>query len=226
MQTINRIVIDSTGATSDLCRLGASCGTDKSPYSTTWHHHAYTAVYDLLFAGMRYSPITLGELGILDNSSMRMWRSYFTQARLFGFEVSPEKIAAARAEHLPGTHYFLANVVDKASMFDAFNAAMALYDVLIDDSTHLFEHQMNFAEVAVDFVKPGGMLVIEDVFRGWDEARYADGLRELFPYFSSMAFIETNHAQAFSGGTDVVPYHNNDKLLVMHRNGRVRGRDG
>ena len=224
MTKINRVVVDCTAASSELCRLGAEYGTDKSPYSTTWHHHPYTAVYDLLFADRRYSPITLGELGILENSSIRMWRSYFTQAQIFGFEVSAEKVAAAQAECLPGTHYYTADVTNRASMFQAFNKANCLFDILIDDSTHLFDHQIAFVEVAMDFVKPGGMIVIEDVFRGWDETRYSDALSQYVPYFSNMTFIETNHAAAFSGGTTLEPYFNNDKILVMYRNEVTRRR--
>ena len=224
MQTINRLVVEATGATSELCTLGAEFGTDKSPYSTTWHHHPYTAVYDLLFAGLRYKPIQLGELGILDNKSMHMWRTYFTQATLYGFEFFEEKIEAARAEMIPGAIYAKADVSSRQSLFEALNAVGSKFDILIDDSTHFFEHQVLFADVAIDFVKPGAMIIIEDVFRGWSEGRYSDALQPVLPYLASASFIETNHQQAFSGGNTSEPYFDNDKLLVLHRNEVARRR--
>jgi hypothetical protein len=181
------------------------------------HRHPYTAVYDLLFGARRHEPLVLGELGILDNMSMHVWRAYFSAATLFGFEVSPEKIEAARAAMLPNTHYGFADVTDPASLFQAFNDSRMLFDILIDDSTHIFEHQIKFVEAGLGFVKPGGMLIVEDIFRGWEEKRYCEALQPYYNYFSSGTFIDTQHAQAYSGG-DAAPYYDNDKLLVLIRN--------
>ena len=206
---------------SDMCRLGASFGTDKSPYSNTHHRHAYTAVYDLLFAGRRFDQLVLGEMGILDNMSMHVWRSFFPLATLHGFEYFDEKIAAARAHRLPRTTYSHVDVGSTQSIFHALNEVGTLFDILIDDSTHLFEHQVNFVQVAVDFVKPGGIVDVEDVFRGWEEDLFSEALVDVLPFFTSAIFIETNHANSWSHG-DVEPYYNNDKLLVMFRNQAVR----
>ena len=222
MKHINRLVLDATGSITDMCSLGSEFGTDKSPYSTTWHHHPYTAIYDLLFANLRYVPLVFGELGILDNKSMHMWRAYFAQAELYGFEFFEDKILAAKQQMIPGAHYAKADVSDRASLFHAFNGVGKKFDILIDDSTHFFEHQILFAEVAVDFVKPGGMIIIEDVFRGWNEERYLEAMESVLPFFGSASFIETNHEKAFSGGNSSEPYFDNDKLLVFHRNEVVR----
>lgn len=218
MPSINRIVIESTTSTTDLCRRGAEFGTDKSPYSSSWHHHPYTAVYDLLFATMRYQPILLGEVGILDNKSMHLWRSYFLDATLYGFEFDEARIRAAQQEAIPGAHYRVADVSNSTSLVEAFNAPGRKFDVLIDDSTHLFEHQINFVRVALDFVRPGGILIVEDVFREWEEAAYRDALHDVLKFFHSATFIDTQHEKAFSGGNTTVPYYNNDKLLVLYRN--------
>lgn len=221
MDQIGRLTIDSTAAKSDMCQLGANFGTDKSPYSTTHHRHAYTAVYDLLFASRRFDQLVLGELGILDNMSMHVWRSFFPLATLHGFEYFDEKITAARSHRLPRATYRHVDVGSTQSIFHALNEVGTLFDILIDDSTHLFEHQINFVKVAVDFLKPGGIVVVEDVFRGWDEARYSTSLADVLAFFTSAIFIETNHDNAISHG-DVEPYYNNDKLLVMFRNQAVR----
>jgi len=205
----------------DLCVLATEYPTDKSPYHYSGgqvvHRHPYTAVYDLLFGARRHEPLVLGELGILDNMSMHVWRKYFLAATLFGFEISPNKIAAARAAMLPNTHYALADVKDRASLFFALNEIRTLFDILIDDSTHLFEDQLTFIEVGAGFMKPGGMLIVEDVFRGWEDKHYCDALRPYHRYFSSGTFIDAKHEQSYSGG-DAEPYYDNDQLLVLIRN--------
>lgn len=221
MDRINRIAVDTTHAITDLCVLATEFPTDKSAFHVqpghTPHRHPYTAVYDMLFATRRYDPLVFGELGVLDNMSMHVWRGYFPNATLYGFDAFPDKIEAARQAALPRTHYALADVGNRRSLFDAFNDTGRAFDVLIDDSTHLFDHQILFIGVALEFVRPGGMVIVEDVFRGWDETRYCAALQPVYPYFSSGTFIETNHAQAYSAG-NVEPYYNNDKLLVLVRN--------
>jgi len=225
MDRLNRLVIDSTGAVSDMCWLTTEFGTDKSPYfykdDPNSHRHAYSAVYDLLFANLRYQPIVFGELGILDNSSMHAWRSFFPNATLYGFEYQAHLMEQAKGHRLPRTHYVAADIGDTRLFYDALNGTQKTFDVLIDDSTHLFDHQINFVKVAVDFVKPGGMVIVEDIFREWPEERFTDALRAELPYFSSGTFIETNHAQRYSEGTQE-PWYNNDKLLVLHRNTLTR----
>lgn len=220
MARINRIEIDSSRSVSQLCSLGAESGTDKSPYSSLaggHHRHAYTSVYDLIFASKRYEPITFCELGILDNRSMVMWREYFPQATLVGLDAFEEKLTVARSQNLHNTHYYLADVKSESSLVSAFNALGQMYDVMIDDSTHLFDDQIRFVKAATRFLKPGGILIVEDVFKHWKEKRYSDALEDISAYYSSSTFLVANHRDAFSEGT-YEPYFDNDKMLFMARN--------
>jgi SAM-dependent methyltransferase len=214
---ISYITIDTSKALSDLCILGAHYVTDKSPYNSVMHRHPYTAVYDMLFAPRRYQPIVFGEIGVMNNASMCMWRSYFPTASLYGFEINTETLAAVKAHNLPNTHYSFMDSGSPQSIFDALNDTKQLFDVIIDDSNHHFENQMAIASVAYEFLKPGGVLIIEDIFRPWGEARYEEALAPYMKYFSSAAFFETNHENLWSPGTQE-PWFNNDKLLVMYRN--------
>lgn len=222
MLRIDMLTVDSSKSATEMCFLGTKYPTDKAPYSVTWHRHAYTAVYNLLFSHLRYQPIKFGEVGILDNMSMFMWRNFFTRATLYGFEFDDKRIDKAIEDRIPNAHYSKIDVSDTKSLYRAFNEAGGNFDILIDDSTHLFEHQINFAEVAVDFVNPGGIMIIEDVFRHWDLQRYAEALTPLSAYFSSVLAIDTNHKDAYSGGTTQVPYYDNDRLIVLFRNQSAR----
>jgi hypothetical protein len=148
---------------------------------------------------------------------MRVWRSYFPNAILYGFDAFPDRLKLAEEDRLPNVYYCRADVKDRNSMFDAFNCTRSKFDILIDDSTHLFADQIDFVAVATQFMKPGGLIVVEDVFRGWDEAKYRDALESYFPYFSSGTFIDCKHSNSYSAGS-VEPYFNNDKLLVLVRN--------
>ena len=40
-----------------------------------------------------------------------------------------------------------------------------MFDIIIDDSTHNIEHQNNIINTVSKYLKPGGMLIIEDIYR-------------------------------------------------------------
>ncbi len=219
MRKINRIIIDSTDSRTDLCELGVKYPTDKSPYNKiesvtkhgSGHRHPYTAVYDFIFSNMRYDNIKLAEIGVLDNMSMLCWREYFTNATLFGFDFNPEFIENGKSFGLEKTVYDFMNVHFIESIEDGLNK-YEKYDIIIEDSTHQFDDQMRVCSVAHKYLRPGGILVIEDIFRSTDESIYLNGISDVMQYYSSITFVMTEHQLKNSTGW------NNDKLLVLYRN--------
>lgn len=212
---LNHLVIDSTRAKTALCDLGIQFPTDKSPYnigSSSGHRHPYTAVYDLLFASLRFKEINFGEIGIEYNQSMICWRNYFTKAKLWGWEYYQEKINAALKDNLQDTTYLTMNVHNEESILTGFERSGVLFDILIEDSTHKFEDQIRVAKFAHRFIKPGGFFVIEDIFRNRSEDDYTRELADVLQYYHSVTFINTEHENRYSPGWD------NDKLLIMVRN--------
>ena len=88
------------------------------------------------------------------------------------------------------------------------------FDIIVEDSTHEFDDQIRFAKIAVKYLLPGGILVIEDIFRDASEQEYKTQLDSLSEYFSSATFVMTEHMFKHSPGW------NNDKLLILYRNDR------
>lgn len=210
---INSITIDTTDCITDLCLLGVKYPTDKSPYNEddNLHKHAYTGIYDVLFSNIRYYHLKFMELGIYNNHSMQCWREYFPNAKLYGMEIDESRIKKAVTDSLSNVQYIQGDVKDIIP-FDAMLCGFGDYDVLIDDSTHEFNDQINIINCAYKYINPGGMIIIEDVFLLEDEQKYKDALSPLKEYFSSATFITANHKLKYSPGW------NNDKLLVLWRN--------
>ena len=208
---INSITIDSTNSVTDLCLLGVKYPTDKSPYNpdVSLHKHAYTSIYNLLFSNLRYKDIKLGELGILDNNSMLSWREFFPNAKLYGFEWFDERLDKAINDNIDST-YIKMNVKDVNSISDGLSVAGSKFDILIEDSTHLFEDQIKFVNEAHKHLNPGGILIIEDIFISANEEDYSKAIN--LEHFSSATFIFANHNLKNSLGW------NNDKLLVLYKN--------
>jgi hypothetical protein len=219
---INSITIDSSKSKTDLCELGSKYPTDKSPYATenyntpngSGHRHPYTSVYNFIFSTLRYQKIKLAEIGILDNMSMTCWREYFPNAELFGFEFNQKYIESAEKSNLPNTTYDYINVRDVNSIINCLEKH-GKFDIIIDDSTHVFEDQIRFCNIAYKHLNEGGILIIEDIFRSKSEEKYEEGLKEISKYFSTMKFVLTEHELLYSPGWD------NDKLLILFRNNIV-----
>ena len=213
---INNISIDSTNSITDLCQLGIKYPTDKCPYNNNneLHKHAYTSIYNLLFSNIRYKNITLGELGILDNNSMLSWREFFPNAKLYGFEWFDSRLDKAVKDGIDCT-YIKMDVTNSKSILKGLNLVSTKFDVLIDDSTHVFEDQIKFINQAYKYLNPGGFLIIEDIFINANEKDYENSLDHLSEYFSSATFIFANHELKHSPGW------NNDKLLVLNRNNKL-----
>ena len=211
---INSIKIDSTNSITDLCLLGKKYPTDKCPYNedNSLHKHAYTAIYDLLFSHIRYNIIQFGEIGILDNNSMKMWREYFPNANLYGYEWYDDKLDKAKEDKLPYTYYGKIDVTDNKSIEEEFKKLTWKFDILIDDSTHIFDDQITLINTTCKYIDKGGILIIEDIFISEEEDRYKKALNHLSKYFSSATFIYAEHTLKYSPGW------NNDKLLVLYRN--------
>jgi hypothetical protein len=216
---INSITIDSTNSITDLCKLGAKYPTDKSPYATenyntpngSGHRHPYTSVYNFLFSSLRYQKIKLAEIGILDNMSMVCWREYFPNAELFGFEYNQKYLKLGIDAGLHNTTYDFINVHLEKSIEECLSTH-GKFDIIMDDSTHVFEDQIRFCNIAYKYLNEGGMLIIEDIFRNESEEKYKKGLSEISKYFSTMTFVLTEHKLLYSPGW------NNDKLLILFRN--------
>lgn len=211
----NTLTIDSTRARTELCDLGAKYGTDKSPYNSTsesGHKHPYTAIYDALFSAFKYQIINVGEIGILNNRSMKCWREYFPYANLYGWDFDHQLLQQAISDGLHNATYAYMNVYELDSIDFALRAANCLFDILIEDTTHQLDDQIRVASVAHKYLKPGAYFVIEDVFKSIPEDQYKEALAPLERYYHNITFVMTEHAEKVSTGWD------NDRLIIFNRN--------
>lgn len=216
---INSITIDSSKSMTDLCKLGIKYPTDKSPYNTqsaitkhgSGHRHPYTAVYDFIFSPIRYNNINIAEIGVLDNMSMLCWREYFPNATLVGFDINQSFLDNGKSLNLSNTTYDFMNVKDILSIKSGLSK-YAKYDIIIEDTTHQIDDQIRVCSIAHNYLKPGGILIIEDIFKNLSEDTYFEKLSNVIQYYSLITFVITEHDLKFS------PNWDNDKLLILYRN--------
>jgi len=213
--TCNSIVIDSTHAISQLCVLCASSGTDKGVLrKDAGHRHPYTVPYTLLFEPLRRKPIKFLEMGVFRGASLVAWRQYFEKARIYGYDNDAGALAAIPA--LPNVQTSIVDVGTKETLVTALTRDTAdgeLFDVILDDASHAVDHQSILIREGLRFIKPGGLLIVEDVFRDRPESLYAPALEAAIAtgLLSFYTFIVCDHVDRWSPGW------NNDKMLVLFR---------
>jgi len=211
MKKIQSITVDSTAAETQLCTLGANYCADKSPYNNAGHRHPYTAVYTLFFSRFRCQPIRFVEIGIAGGASMLLWRTYFTHkdTHIFGFDRDKNFLQNTLNFGLPGISVGEMDVYEEESIRKGLEATGGELDVLLDDSSHGLVDQVRIIKQGLPFIKSGGLIVIEDIFRDTPDEKYEEALADVLDQFSMAMFVVTEHERRFSPGW------NNDKLLFL-----------
>jgi hypothetical protein len=133
--------------------------------------HNYARIYDFFLRGRRDSISYLCEIGLLRRSlqrqspksvyptapSLRMWRKYFPEACLVGFDIEKfdDSIDGKRTtiQGDQGSRSDLKKIVDHHDS----------YDVIIDDALHASPHQQITLSFLFEYLKPGGLYFIEDL---------------------------------------------------------------
>ena len=213
--SFNKISIDSSLSETKLCKLGNKYQTNKSSINIEGHRSGYTPFFTLLFSSLRDKKINIAEIGIEKNSSIKLWREYFKRASIYGFEFDKKKIEIAVSQNLKKTNFYEINVHDKNSIYSAFSKAKVKFDIIIDDSTHLFDDQIRVIENSFKFLKTNGIMIIEDIYRlrsDYQEHMYFNKLARVKKYFHEIFFIETKHVNNFTASSK------NEKILLLLRN--------
>uniref|UniRef100_A0A6C0HRE8 Methyltransferase domain-containing protein n=1 Tax=viral metagenome TaxID=1070528 RepID=A0A6C0HRE8_9ZZZZ len=198
---------------SEMCKIGRKYDTDKSSQrnnvTNKRHCHPYTLFYDGLFKSKRNEKLKIAELGI--GNSLLMWKEYFANAEIYGFDCNKKIINNFKKKN--NITLSEINVKNKVSIIRAFEKLNILYDIIIEDTTHQFEDQINVIENTYEYLKPGGVLIIEDIFKSYNENDYISRLAPILNNFQDYYFVELDHKNRNSSGW------NNDKLFVLIKNG-------
>ncbi len=203
---------------SDLCNIGKKYDTDKSSQrdnvNLTRYCHPYTLFYENLFRNKKDENLFIAELGILNGGSILMWKEYFKNAIIYGFEYYENLIENFKINNdMSRIELNKIDVTNKESITKIFNEIDVMYDIIIEDTTHQFEDQIRVIENTYQHLKPGGILIIEDIFRHYNENNYIERLQPILDNFQDYYFVDLDHKNKNSDGW------NNDKLFILVKGG-------
>jgi hypothetical protein len=122
-----------------------------------WTH--YFEVYNRHFARMAGKGVNVLEVGVRGGGSLDMWAAIFGPAcRVYGVDIDPE---CTRYE-APNRRILIGDQGDRA-FWARVKATLPPLDVVVDDGSHVPEHQIATFEELWPMVRRGGVYLIEDV---------------------------------------------------------------
>lgn len=149
-----------------LDSIGVRHHTDKSSL-----HHNFLVFYERFFRDMRLVPgIRLLEIGVHAGASIRTWEEYFPTANIVGADINPDALQQA-------TSRITIEVADQSSIADLVRLATTHgpFDIILDDGSHYWDHQITTLRTLYPFLKPGGYYVMEDIDTSYGS--YVEGYR-------------------------------------------------
>ena len=144
-----------------LINLVDNAHTDKN---TT---HSYLELYETLLSRIKNTATNILEVGIGDfgpknGGSLKLWRDYFTNAKIYGLDiigrerVLDELLNDPRVVVYTNTNAYDAGFVDRTFKEHRF-------DFMLDDGPHTLESMLKFIELYSGLLTDDGILIIEDV---------------------------------------------------------------
>jgi cephalosporin hydroxylase len=131
--------------------------------------HTYIEIYeDILLPYRQNTSGTLMEIGIGLGHSIRMWGEYYA-GRVIGVDVRIEH----SAQDLTINPRYDILQCDATSPELLRMLGDTTFDVIIDDGSHMLEHQMASFKLLKHKMNPGGVYIIEDIL-------YIDEVRARF----------------------------------------------
>ncbi|MGI4978539.1 MAG: class I SAM-dependent methyltransferase [Janthinobacterium lividum] len=158
---------DSGAERPGLDAIGLRRGTDKSS-----RHHDFLRVYESFFAPMRDRALRVLEIGVWEGESLQTWAEFFPRAQVVGADINPDTVRFAGGR-------VAVEVADQSDpeRLAALAAAHGPFDIVVDDGSHVWAHQILTLQVLLPHVVAGGFYVVEDLDTSYGElaAQYGGG---------------------------------------------------
>lgn len=167
-----------------LEEIGNRCGTDKT------RRHGYHRFYPLFLERRRDEALVILEIGLYKGASLNMWLEYFPNAFVYGLDVNGPEQKGERFHVIQGDQGDIASL----RYFEG-----KMIDVIIDDGSHLPDHQLSsFAFLFSRALKGGGTYIIEDIETSYWRHGSLYGYSFEYGYGSPKSTVETlKHAVDF-----------------------------
>ena len=125
-------------------------------YSSSKLYMNYFDIYYNFFFPLKNRKINILEIGVLDGDSLRIWRDFFTNANICGFDIEKKNFKIPNVDIRFGDQTdidFLKTIIDDYKKFD----------IIIDDGSHISKHIIKSFSFLFDYLNENGLYIVEDL---------------------------------------------------------------
>ena len=134
-----------------LHHLFSRYGSDKAT------HHGYHRYYEPILQPYRERAFNLLEIGLDSGSSLHAWLEYFPLAHIYVMDIGAGDGTADRVTIVKGDQ-------GKSTDLKGVAQKLGIASVIVDDGSHLPEHQItSFNVLFPTLLESGGWYIIEDI---------------------------------------------------------------
>ena len=158
----------------ELQAIGVRHGTDKSQHS--FLGKTYLDIYENYFCSRRGGPIKLLEIGCKDGASLRMWKEYFHQGKIYSIDIDPE----SKKHEQENIKVFIGSQ-DSGSTVASACLDAGDFDAILDDGSHVNTLTIASFKLLWPKLKVGGIYVIEDLGCSYEALQDLHDIRNTWP---------------------------------------------
>lgn len=142
-----------------LTKLANYFGTDKG--TTCGDSHRYTEIYQSYFE--KYENPVILEIGVFHGSSIKMINAFYDgQCEIYACDIDSNCENYIR--DLPNVHFIQLELGNMESMKNVKSCLGNIkFDMIIEDASHIWEHQMYSLYMYHDMLKENGIYILEDL---------------------------------------------------------------
>ncbi len=191
-----------------------------------WTH--YLPIYERHFSRFVNRPLTILEIGCLHGGSLQMWKKYFgPHATIVAIDID----ASAKAHEEDQISIRIGDQSDQNFLLNLVEE-FGEFDIIIDDGSHICEHQIQSFKVLYPYVKENGIYAVEDLHTNyWPE--YSGGLKKESTFIElSKNLIDELNAYHTRGAVEVNEFTNStysinfyDSMIFFEKGRLLRRHD-
>jgi hypothetical protein len=127
---------------------------DKEGWGDKGTLHTYIEIYEEHMN--KKSNIDILEIGVQKGHSIRMWQDYFDNSNVYGIDITLDNVIYDGLQNA-----YVCDATSENQINSTFGSKK--FDYVVDDGSHLIEHQITSFDILWPRIKPGGKYFIEDV---------------------------------------------------------------
>ena len=165
----------------ELNDIGIKYNTDKCS-----GFHNYLNKYEFFIRKWKKEPITILELGVFKGGSIKTWETYFENAKIYGVDIDE----SCKAYSSDRCNVLIQDLADENNLM---KLAELSPQIIIDDASHIWSHQIKAIFQLFPRLSQGGIFIMEDLTTSFSAYRtlteYRDSCVSTYEFLSAIAQI-------------------------------------